>query len=869
MGSGHFLVSLVDYLAGQVLEAIAAAPAQVYWADADTQYRSPLAGRVAALRNQIRTQGEAHGWPVREDQLDDRHLVRRIILKRVIYGVDLNPMAVELAKLSLWLHSFTVGAPLSFLDHHLRVGDSLFGERVGHARRKLSEEYGLASMGQAVVRASRSANEMATIEGLMDADIGEVRSSADAFAGVEEATAELRAFLDLWHASWWLEPKTQADRAGRGMLFGGAYGDPVAIAAGAPPKAPSADAAKIRRGRNEVTATEAYDAAADFLTHARGLAPERHFLHWEAAFPGVWSDWESETPPGGFDAVIGNPPWDRMKMQEAEWFAARVPNVARTERASDRAKLINGLLEDEGDLATSYRRAAWTADTSMRAAREGGSYPLLSGGDTNLYSLFVERSLALLKPTGISGLLVPSGIIADLGAAKFFRLISTSGRLAALFDFENRPTGPDRTQFFPDVYYRFKFCALIFGGEQRQFPTARCAFFQTSVDRLEENSFEITPDQFSAVNPNTGTAAIFRTAGDAKLTLSIYQKMPILVNRTGVTPKACWPFKYIRMLDMANDSSRFRTIGELSRDGAYPVVGRKWERGHDTWAPLFEGKMVQVYDHRAASIVMTTGNRYREAMTAPATDAQHRDSAWENQPQFWVEEKEIGLPANLSSVIAFKDITSPTNVRGMIAMMLPRVAAGHTLPLLLPAIPNAGPVNAEHGATQIAERIKDYARWSPLLLANLNSFALDYVARLKLQGNHLTLYIVEQLPVVPPDAYARGFGPRTAEDIIREDVLHLTYTANDMAPFARDQGYEGPPFAWDEEDRLRRRARLDAVFFHLYGLDRDDAGYVLSTFPIVKREEEHRYNGRFRSRDLILGYMAALAAGAPDANIAG
>jgi hypothetical protein len=316
MGSGHFLVSLVDYLAGQVLEAIAAASAQVSWADADTPYRSPLAARIAALRDQIRAQGLAHGWPVREDQLDDRHLVRRIILKRVIYGVDLNPMAVELAKLSLWLHSFTVGAPLSFLDHHLRVGDSLFGERVGHARRKLSEEYGLVSMGQAVVRASRSDTQMATIEGLMDADIGEVQSSADAFAGVEEATAELRAFLDLWHASWWLEPKTPADRAGRGLLFGGAYGDPVTIAFGARPKAPSADAVEIRRGRNRVaTAKEAYDAAVDFLARARAMAPQRRFLHWEAAFPGVWTDWELDVPPGGFDAVIGNPPWDRMKMQ--------------------------------------------------------------------------------------------------------------------------------------------------------------------------------------------------------------------------------------------------------------------------------------------------------------------------------------------------------------------------------------------------------------------------------------------------------------------------------------------------------------------------------------------------------------------------
>ncbi|MEO9213810.1 MAG: hypothetical protein ABI242_11770 [Caulobacteraceae bacterium] len=143
------------------------------------------------------------------------------------------------------------------------------------------------------------------------------------------------------------------------------------------------------------------------------------------------------------------------------------------------------------------------------------------------------------------------------------------------------------------------------------------------------------------------------------------------------------------------------------------------------------------------------------------------------------------------------------------------------------------------------------------------------VARQKVQGQHLNFYIVEQLPVVPPDAFARRFGAKTAEQIVRDDVLHLTYVADDMAGFARDQGYAGPPFAWDEEDRLRRRARLDAVFFHLYGLDREAAEYVLGSFPIVRREEEQRFQGRYRSRDLTLGFMAALAAGSPDAAVAG
>ena len=162
-----------------------------------------------------------------------------------------------------------------------------------------------------------------------------------------------------------------------------------------------------------------------------------------------------------------------------------------------------------------------------------------------------------------------------------------------------------------------------------------------------------------------------------------------------------------------------------------------------------------------------------------------------------------------------------------------------------------------------------------LLLANFDAIPFDYVARQKIQGQHLNWFIVEQLPVVPPETYETvRFGPRTAGDIVREAVLELTYTAHDMAPFARDMGHvdEGgavlPPFVWDAERRLRLRAKLDAVFFHLYGVtDRDDVRYVYSTFPIVEREETAAY-GAYRSRDLCLAWMNALAAGDPDAEIA-
>ena len=178
----------------------------------------------------------------------------------------------------------------------------------------------------------------------------------------------------------------------------------------------------------------------------------------------------------------------------------------------------------------------------------------------------------------------------------------------------------------------------------------------------------------------------------------------------------------------------------------------------------------------------------------------------------------------------------------MIAALIPAVGAGHTLPVLLPA---------EAGFD---------AGSATCFLANLNSFGFDYVTRQKVQGTHLTWYTVEQLPVIAPEAYDRRFGEKTAREIVRDHVLRLSYTAHDMAPFARDLGYDGPPFIWNEEERRHLRARLDALYFHLYGLSKDDADYILGTFPIVQRQDEAAF-GHYRTRALVLAYMNALAAG--------
>lgn len=856
MGSGHFLVSLVDTLADRVLEAIAAAAER---ASAE-EYVSPLMADIARVRDTILANAEGGGWNIDPAHLDDRHIVRRMVLKRCVYGVDKNPMAVELAKVALWLHTFTVGAPLSFIDHHLRCGDSLFGLWVRDAIDKSERLGGGLLHADPLRQAQASAAAMGVIESLTDAEIAEAHRSAEMYFGITAQTAPLDAFVSLIHAFDWLRPTRPAERrkfdGSVRQWLDGQFGDPVQIAEGrADPRA---------RGREEDA-----EAFAAILTRARALIAEERFLNWQIAFPGVWSDWSSAERKGGFDAIVGNPPWDRIKLQQVEWFAARRPEIALAQRASDRARMIRALADAGDPLHADFVHADARAADTLRMARDGGHYPLLSRGDINLYSLFVERAHALVKQGpnergGMVGLLTPSGIASDLSASAFFRGVATEGRLKALYDFENRRTRYGEQPYFPDVDSRFKFAAMA-ASPQRTFDAAHCGFFLQSVQEIADpdRAFAISATDFAQVNPNTGTAPIFRSRRDRTLTTTIYARLPVLVDRRGTEPVAAWPVRYRTMFHMTNDSHLFRTRAELAdREGAWPVGGNRWQSAAGDWVPLYEGKMVQAFDHRAASILVNADNLNRPAQPLPATDAQHGDPAWLPDPQFWIRPADV-----LSSspyVLAFKDVTAPTNMRSMIAAVLPTGTAGNTLPI----------IDTAADGSQSPETIA-------LLAANLNSSIFDYVARQKIQGLHLNWFIVEQLPVVPPPAYDRAFGDATARDIVRAAVLELTYTAHDMAPFARDLGHvdsEGavlPPFVWDEERRLKLRAKLDALYFILYGIwnadnseqSREDIRYIYSTFPIVERDERARYGGRYRSPELALNWINALMAGRPDADV--
>ena len=846
MGSGHFLVTAVDFLSDYIAELVESTPSVPTWLNGE--YISPLIDRIEAIRAEIVKRATEANWALDPTQLTDQTIIRRMVLKRCIYGVDKNPLTVELAKVSLWLHSFTVGAPLSFLDHHLRCGDSLLGLTVMEATQELNRLSGLFAS-SAIAGAEAATSAMQQIEDMSDADISEVQESASLFQEVESTTSELRSMLDLLNGIRWLT-------AGMKSKERTAFEAPLVNTLG---QKPAQDFELLAKGPDSLdvdTKESEYEALAAFgqlWNDAKAMAEQVNFLHWEVAFPGVWSGWENPQPDGGFDAVIGNPPWDKIKLQEVEWLAPRSQELALAATAAAREAGIQQLRDTGAPIVDEFDRARDQAETLSKLVRTSGQYPLLSRGDINLYSLFVERSLRLVNSKGIIGLLCQSGIYADKFAAPFFKSISTSGRLAGLFDFENRRSRIKLAPFFPDVDSRLKFCALILGGEQRRFPETRCAYFLEDTESVTDpdRCFPLTPADFARVNPNTGTAPIFRTRRDAEITRNIYENHPVMVDRSQGVEHRAWPVRYQTMFHMTNDSHLFRTAAQLQAEGYYPIEGNRWKKGESLYLPLYQGRMIHQFDHRANSVQLNPENTHNPYLSLEATPEQHADPEFIPQTQFLVPASDVEetLLDDQGYVLTFRDIARPTDARTSIACIAPKAGYGNTLPILLRTKGDLHP-----GITACQ-------------LANFNSFIFDYITRQKVQGTHLNWYIAEQLPVIKQESYKSEFGGTTARDLVLDHVLRLTYTANDMTPFARDLGYEGPPFIWNDDERRHLRARLDALYFHLYGVSKEDAEYILSTFPIVQREDEGQF-GSYRTRDLVLAYMSALAAGDTETRIA-
>ena len=502
---------------------------------------------------------------------------------------------------------------------------------------------------------------------------------------------------------------------------------------------------------------------------------------------------------------------------------------------------------DNPSLYERYRRAQDAADSLLTYCRTSGKYPLTGKGDINTYAVFAELAYRLVAPHGRVGLLVPSGIATDLTTKDFFAAVAETKRLIRLYDFENKKN------FFPDVHASFKFCILNYGGAGAAAAKADFVFFAHQVEELEDNKRHIALSgaDIRLLNPNTRTCPIFRTPRDANITKAVYRRVPVLVDesRQGATRNP-WGIQFKTMFHQTNDAELFHEADALKADG-FKLKGNRWIKGKKVFLPLYEAKMLQAYDHRAADVVTDTANWMRQGQTEKTLLVNYQNPEHLAMPRFWVSEDVVLTEGarSASHFLCFKDVTSPTNQRTMIATMTPLVGMVNSAPIVLAA---ASPLR------------------QCCLLANWNSFAYDFAMRQKISNLHLNFFIVEQAPTLPPDEYDKPCpwdARTTLETWISQRVLKLTCTAEDMLPLAEACDFSGGSFQkeydgrlnkWDEAERAELMAELDAACFHLYGIGRDDAEYILSTFKGI-HDRQDLFAGSLSTAERILAKYEEMA----------
>ena len=529
--------------------------------------------------------------------------------------------------------------------------------------------------------------------------------------------------------------------------------------------------------------------------------------------------------------MLGNPPWENVKLAEKEFFATRAPEIAELAGARRKAAIAR-LSVDDPALLNEYEAALRHAEAESHLMRSSGRFPLCGRGDVNTYAVFAEAMRDAVAPRGRLGVIVPTGIATDDTTKHFFAECVNRSQLVSLFDFENAE------RLFPGIATINRFSLLTLAGLDEQAFESEFAFFLHRVGDLDdvERRFNLNPADFMLLNPNTRTCPVFRNRRDADLTKTIYHGVPVLVDEARGDEGNPWGVSFMTMFHMASDSHLFRTAQELATEGAV-LDANVWHEEEECWLPLYEAKMAHQYNHRDgdyAGYHMTAGREVRSL--AGGTEDQLRDPHYVVQPRYWLPEHTVhsalGSPTP-TWLLGFRGLTNTTtNRRTMVSFALPVSAVGHSTPLV--------------SLTGPPER-------RALLMSVLNSFPADFVTRQKISGSNMTFFVVKQLAVLAPtqlDADA-PWTVGSAASWLSPRVLELTYTAWAMKGFAEDLGFHGPPFRWDASRRELLRAELDAAFFHLYGLIEDDVDYVMETFPIVKRRDEERF-GNYRTKELIL-----------------
>ena len=818
--------------------------------------------------------------------LDYRQALREVI-SRCVYAVDYNPDAVELCKVVLWIEGYCAGKPLSFLDHHIRCGNSVLGVSDlqmlidGVPDKALTAEdkdtlKALKKMNQEAVKAvnGNTGNEptfgFENPFGIEEMSIAQI-SLADKIRFINhlpEETLEQEIVKQLRWQELMASARVDCLRRACDIYAYAFYhtvkADELYKDKGGTDKELDLEAEvpytkTVMRALQEIEAMEHLEKgeplptyyrqlSADFKTEVRRIAEEQRFFHWCVEFPEVFAANK------GFDVMCGNPPWDKIKVEDKKWFESHGrADIVNAGTASQRKKAIADLPSTDPILYKEYIKALADAEALSRFVRLAGRFDLTATGDIDLYPMFAELCLSFSKEAW--GLVMPTGIAVNDSNKAFFSKLIDENRLVSLYDFENR-------EALFDIHRMFKFCLITAGKAQAEPRTVSGGFYLTRLDHLLDprRIYTLQTSDFARLNPNTKTCPVFRTSRDAKLTAKIYRNSTILYNEiTGENP---WNVKFSRMLDMSNDSYLFRTYAQLTAQGATLNGNTFTTVDGETYVPLYEGKMIWHYNHHFGSWP-TEGER-PNSINIPSLDELSNPNS-HIMPWYWVplsavkdrlvkydKDGNVVWEWKHKWMLVYRCVARSVDIRTFICSPIPdSCGVGHSATLLY----------AERRTMPVAS-----------LCAMMSSLVFDFTTRQKVGGINMSTFFVKQFPVLTPDQISS-----TMQWQIVKRVAELCYFNHDMDGWAEElweemseeQRAELPqlgaqqPWVYNPERRAILQAELDAIFAHLYGLNTEDLVYILDpedicgkgcineTFRVLKDNELRQY-GEYRTKRLVL-----------------
>ena len=784
---------------------------------------------------------------------DDLREARRKILQHCIYGVDMNPLAVELAKISLWLRACVKDKPLNFLDNHIKCGNSLIG--LGqkteitsidpNAFRAISgnkstgipnEITKLQNMARKIIRdeikeQKKSKSKITTITAFMtdsrtadicstefqkiinmsERDPENIKQKEIKYEELKKNENYIQALneADIWNSTyfWSFEGKV----LGEIPRF-------VTI---------------------EQLREKSVDPELDKLIgKIKLLAKDNQFFHWYIEFPEVFS-----TERGGFDCILTNPPWEELILKKKEFFSGVNNEIVSVKTTKERDKLIKYLTKTDLNLHSKFKTAYYLSRKTTQFLKNSSLYELSSRGKLNSYGLFVERVWKLISNNGVAGLIVPTGIISGFHMQDLFKALIKSGSTQSIFDFENK-------EGIFNIHRMFRFCLISIGGKNLKQGIIPMTFFiqnpmivQNLLTFINENRknmdslleklppfhklIPMKQKDFELFNPNTLTCPIFSKLIDYKITKKIYKNSKLLLKKDN--PQ--FPQLDIhRMINISDDLKshpeyflKEEDVKRFKKDSDSYIFSNN---GH-LYLPLYESKLVWIYDHRFATFEGCSIDEQNKGLPKQY-HASKSNKKFTIKPRYWIDEKLLlekkeKWEWKYNWFLSIRNITNATNQRTCIATIIPDYPTVLTLNLFL--------------GINIKEAL--------YLVSNLSTFMLDYCSRQKISGTHLNQYDVEQLPLVDYEKWIKF------EDIIIPKCIELIYTTYELKNFASDLGFTGDPYKWDDIRRRKLMSELDGLFAHLYGLNKEEVEYILDTFPIIKEREINEY-GEFFSKKLIL-----------------